>query len=269
MDYTEMSPELLHGSALAFLLEGDDEEAADALARCTVERVFEETYFGSSVGWTLTINIRCPRAVYDQVRDDNELLNSEASHGYGDFSVLIAKGKLAGRLREAVSAVIPHEADLHHVHYRAHVADIGDKHMLADMIAQTFGGNINNQAPLAREARFWNDLRFRSATEIKIAQALDEAGVMFFPLCRVRVTLGKQRVTREPDFLVSHHGKWGILEVDGGPFHPATRTTQDHERDRLFHSHGVRVVQHFDAEQCYQHPKLVVNQFLDILAKNG
>jgi hypothetical protein len=268
-DYSELSPVQLQGSALAYLLEGDDEEAADALARCVVARVFEEAWFNSSKGWMLTVNIRAPRAVYAQVRDDNVVLNYAASQGSEDFSALVAREKIAGRIREAMEAVITHDATLHHIHYRAHTADVSDKHLLADLIAQTFGGDISNQAPLAREARFWNNLRFRSASEIQIAEALDEAGVMFFPLCRARVTLGKQRVTREPDFLICHQGKWGVLEVDGGPFHPATRTTEDHERDRLFRAHGVRVVEHFDAEQCYQHSALVVIRFLELLRKNG
>ena len=269
MDYTEMSPEQLHGSALAFLLEGDDEDAAAALAKCKIERVFDDSSMGSTYNWHLTVYARAPRSVYDQVNEDIEFLNRSRRGVVDPGSLRATKFEVGGRIWDAFVAVLPHGDELDMVQFRAHVADIGDKHMLADLIAQTFGGDINNQAPLARGARFWNDLRFRSATEIKIAEALDDAGVMFFPLCRARVTIGKQRVTREPDFLVCDHGKWGILEVDGAPFHPATRTTQDHERDRLFHAHGVRVVQHFDAEQSYQHPRLVVNKFLEILAKNG
>jgi very-short-patch-repair endonuclease len=57
----------------------------------------------------------------------------------------------------------------------------------------------------------------------------------------------------------------GILEVDGEPFHPPTRTVQDHERDRLFRDHGIRVVEHFDASQCFEAPDKVVERFLRLL----
>ena len=72
-------------------------------------------------------------------------------------------------------------------------------------------------------------------------------------------------MNREPDFLVCLGGKWGILEVDGEPFHPASRTVEDHERDRLFKQHGIRVVEHFDATKCYEAPQTVVKKFLEIL----
>ncbi len=72
-------------------------------------------------------------------------------------------------------------------------------------------------------------------------------------------------MNREPDFLVCLGGKWGILEVDGEPFHPASRTVEDHERHRLFKQHGIRVVEHFDATKCYEAPQTVVKKFLEIL----
>ena len=65
------------------------------------------------------------------------------------------------------------------------------------------------------------------------------------------------------------NGKWGILEVDGAPFHPPSRTTEDHTRDRFFKHHGIKVVEHYDADQCRNFPKLVVDQFLRLLAANG
>jgi hypothetical protein len=60
------------------------------------------------------------------------------------------------------------------------------------------------------------------------------------------------RQNREADFLVCHKGKWGILEVDSPSSHPPTRTVKDHERDRLFKAHGIRVVEHFDAGECWE-----------------
>ena len=65
--------------------------------------------------------------------------------------------------------------------------------------------------------------------------------------------------------MVCHEGKWGVLEVDGEPFHPASRAAQDHERDRVFKAHGIRVVERFDARECFENAKGVVQKFLGIL----
>ena len=74
--------------------------------------------------------------------------------------------------------------------------------------------------------------------------------------------------TAKADFLVCADGKWGILEVDGEPFHPPSRTVADHDRDRVFRLHGVRVVEHFEASECFNNPDQVVAKFLELLRKS-
>jgi len=111
----------------------------------------------------------------------------------------------------------------------------------------------------------WNNLKFRSQSEVRIAEALDRAGALFFPNCSARLGPVGGRRNREPDFLVCYEGRWGVLQVDGDPFHPPARTAHEHEQDRLFHHHGVAVVQHFDATRCYENPDGVVKEFLGLL----
>jgi hypothetical protein len=113
----------------------------------------------------------------------------------------------------------------------------------------------------------WEGLYFRSKTEIKIAQALDRAGVLFYPNSKARLNTSEDRDGKESDFLVFHLGKWGILEVDGEPWHPPSRTVHDHERDRLFKAHGIRIVEHYDATRCWEQPDKVVHEFLGILSQ--
>lgn len=133
---------------------------------------------------------------------------------------------------------------------------------------RTAGGNdVSNQAADSAETRVWQHLRFRSESEVRIAQALDRAAVLFLPNCKARLGPPRQRENREPDFLICMDGKWGILEVDGEPYHPPTRTVHDHERARLFKAHGIRVVEHFDATACYRDPDAVVRRFLDLLRR--
>lgn len=114
----------------------------------------------------------------------------------------------------------------------------------------------------------WEKLRFRSNEEIEIASALDSRGVLFYPNCKARLKTSTGQENKETDFLVFYQGKWGILEVDGEPWHPPTRTVHDHERDRLFKVHGIRVVEHYDANRCWNEPDRVVQEFLEILSRS-
>jgi hypothetical protein len=128
---------------------------------------------------------------------------------------------------------------------------------------------VSNQVSDGDNVRIWKNLRFRSESEVRIAAALDKiSGVMFLPNCKARVGRASKRLNREPDFLICYKGKWGILEVDGEPSHPPTRTTEDHERDRLFRLSGVQVVEHYDAAECFENPDKVVQQFLYLLSQS-
>jgi very-short-patch-repair endonuclease len=128
-------------------------------------------------------------------------------------------------------------------------------------------GERSSIPPKSAQVTTWNNLRFRSATEIRIAHALDRAGVLFLHNCKARLGRASNRQNREADFLICHKGRWGILEVDGDAFHPPTRTAEDHERDRLFQSHGILLVQHFAASECWENADGVVRKFLDLLRK--
>ena len=108
----------------------------------------------------------------------------------------------------------------------------------------------------------WKGMIFRSQTEVRIAKTLDHRGIFFIPPTRVRLSAGKgDRQSRELDFVICHEGKWGVLEVDG-PFHDAKL---DAERDKLLRAHGIRSIQRFSADRCYQTPHAVIDQFLHVL----
>ena len=192
----KLTTEGLLASAIAFLLEGDDDEAADALAKCRVEQI---NHYRDMDRYrdVFDICMRAPRSVFDATRGDTEILNQNSSTGVTDFSGLVAQQNLAGRIRAAFESVVPYYETLNHVLVRAFVKDV-DRETLDDLINQAFGRNINNQAPLAREVKRWKDLRFRSYSEVKIAEALEEAGVMFLPGCLARVTTGQHRATSGP-----------------------------------------------------------------------
>jgi hypothetical protein len=111
-------------------------------------------------------------------------------------------------------------------------------------------------------------LWYRSQAERRIAAALEAANVLFAPNASVRLGItADHRHTMEPDFLVWQDRKLGVLEVDG-PWHTG-RAADDHERDRRLREHGVRVVERYPAERCYQLPDDVVVDFLRLLDRNG
>ncbi len=110
----------------------------------------------------------------------------------------------------------------------------------------------------------WERLRFRSKTEIKIAEALDRTGVLFVPNSLARLNTSKGRENKEADFLICYNGKWGVLEVDE-PFHTAERRVEEQERERIFKKNGIKVVERFDAERCYSNPDEVVQEFFKMI----
>lgn len=113
----------------------------------------------------------------------------------------------------------------------------------------------------------WDGLSFRSTAELKIAQALHRAGVLFYTNARCKFPQGEDhKAFRESDFLVMSGGRWGVLEVDGHRWH-SDSAADDHHRDRLFKRHGAWCTERFDAEQCLQAPDWVVEEFLSILRR--
>ncbi|MEI3650881.1 MAG: pentapeptide repeat-containing protein [Dolichospermum lemmermannii FEM_B0920] len=127
--------------------------------------------------------------------------------------------------------------------------------------------NINNQGIQFYSnstIHTWENLRFRSKTEIKIAEALDRTGVLFVPNSSARLNTATGRGNKEADFLICYNGKWGVLEVDG-PFHIAERRVEEQERERIFKINGIKVVERFDAKECYETPDKVVQKFFYLM----
>jgi hypothetical protein len=238
-------------SAAKFLIEGEEFEAASVLLACQPDSIsIDETAFGEDEEFSgISILLRGPRSVCDLMAD------KESSYRTA--------------IKRALNAVLPVNEYLSRVWVRAELVTLspGWKEELTNLAR---GRMITNQG-IVREGdttRIWKGLRFRSATEVRIADALDQAEVFFLPNCLGRLSAEDgSRANREADFLVCHRGHWGILEIDGEPFHPAARAAEDHKRDRLFRLHGIRVVERFSATECYEQPEAVVSRFLAVLAK--
>lgn len=110
----------------------------------------------------------------------------------------------------------------------------------------------------------YNEMKFASNSEVRVAQELERRGVLFFPLpLAVRGDTGNRyHDHREVDFLICHHGKWGILEV---AYHQG-RYEKDTEKAQWFKDAGITCVEHFTAEKAYNNPADVVATFIRNLA---
>lgn len=105
----------------------------------------------------------------------------------------------------------------------------------------------------------WHGLTLRSQSEIKIAKALDQRGLLFTAGVKVRLAAGDYHQTREVDFMVYHAGRWTALEVDG-PQHERAAAT-DQQRDKSLHAAGLNVLR-YPADRCSRAPEGVVEEFL-------
>lgn len=106
----------------------------------------------------------------------------------------------------------------------------------------------------------WNGLQLRTDAEVKIAQALDRASVIFSPNPQLRLTTPEGRQNQQPNFAIFHQGKIGILLIDPVPQHPEP----PHEYET---SQSIHIVQHYHPHRCREEPDRVVQEFLAILTE--
>jgi hypothetical protein len=250
----------LLGRAVRFLIDGGDDKAAAILVESRlnirVVGVYDHDEWGD-VFYRVNYVVEAPRAGYDAL---HQLYAAEGARDWDAHAVGEA-------IRGALNAVTPANIEVRHIDARFDQTPAVEG-WRTDVTAFLLGRETHNQASGPGPMRMWENLRFRSESEKRVAQALDAAGAMFLPNCRARVTDDGVRRTVEPDFLVCWKGRVGILEVDGEPFHPPTRTVHDHARDRIFKTHGITVVEHFDASECFEQPAEVVRKFLALLERS-
>ncbi len=246
------SADVFLASAVQFLVEGNETEAAAILLSCSVELVplDQYDYWDNVSSQGVNIIVFGPRAAYN---------------------TLDAPGNPPGNtIREAFRAAMPWDKYINDVIPRAQPGPF-DQSWRRELEKVIKGKGVNNQAvPIeGSEIQLWHGLRFRSKVEVKIAQSLQGRGVLYFPNCLCRIRQEDGFGLKEPDFLVCQEGKWGILEVDGEPWHGGHTRAKEQKKDISFHRYGIKVVLHFSASECWSNPDAVVDEFLQLLRRNG
>jgi hypothetical protein len=256
--------ERLQASVVKYLYDTDEYDAASAVLSCEIEFF---SYYSDTGEEEWVITLRAPAAVHKQYVDGMAYDSKNRSQPI--------EGTLPEKIEKAFgyfnSSYLYSNRESVTIFCLPKLLDINDADWKTALQRLLTGDNKLNQGLSTEKSpyhQYWQGMHFGSASELEIAKALDRKGIMYFPACLARVGDPDYRSNKEPDFLVCHNGKWGIIEVDGKPFHPPERTAKEHERGRQFKHHGLKVVEHFDAEFCRDHADEVVSDFLKILEQS-
>jgi hypothetical protein len=263
----ELDPEAVLQTVVRYLLAKGETEAAHHLATAKVSlNVLEGRPHGSV---RVNMAVEGPVPCFDYLGRLEDANDHELFTSYEDKEAAAKDRKTSWHIYTALQNALPSGVHLNLWQPRLLVSD-AEEGWRQDVLRELDGKGGHNQCATlpAEEVLVWRGLRFRSLSEMKVAEALDRARIMFFPNCRARLGV-ERRGNLEADFLVCHKGTWGMIEVDGEPFHPPTRTVHDHDRDRPFLRHGVKLIQHYDATRCRNEPDAVVAEFLILLEKVG
>jgi hypothetical protein len=238
--------EIYLASAVHFLLQGGDEEAARLLISCESEtwREHDQQY-----GECWFVRLRGSRQFYDTFTD-----YKHPAHEAIDLAFRAVLPRVDSGYEGHCVVIQPH----------ASLVEV-DTDWRVKLLADAETGDTHNQNSYNSKPIVYAGMRFSSPPEVEIAKALDNLGVMYLPNCLTRVGSTGNRQNRFPDFLICYRGKWGLLEVDGQTYHSG-RATEDHERSRLIEKHGgIAYFTRFDAQRCMKDPEGVVQEFLEIL----
>jgi hypothetical protein len=208
-------------SVVQFLLDGGEEKAATLLLSCDFDchKVLHKDDRGNIDHEMWSITLTAPRTSY-------QLLAPLNSHNFNDpeFRIrypLAYQEEIFSVCDDIVNAFFALLGNNVQYAVRASLIKTND-HWREELLALLRGDHITNQGlPFSPQAPMvtWNNLRFRSQTEVRVAEALERAQVLFLPNCMARLGFS-HRQNREADFLVCQRGKWGILEVDSPTSHP-------------------------------------------------
>jgi hypothetical protein len=192
------------------------------------------------------------------------------------LSILINNEEIKKIIRNCFELIsnghIWHDMSNFPIYYRVKLLEVEEnwRKTIKFLIAQSKDLNqgLITEKAFARKGKepiIYNEIKFASQSEIRIAQELEAKGVLFFPLpLAVRHETGNiYQDHREVDFLVCLDGTFGILEIS---FHEG-RYEKDKEKDAWFKKSGILCVEHYPAEKCYNQSRIVVEEFLSILSK--
>ena len=124
---------------------------------------------------------------------------------------------------------------------------------LVEENTNTKPGNQENKSYLKNTIN-WNGLNFYSQAEVKIAEALDRANIIFFSNTKIRLTTATGRENQTVNFVILHREKLGIIQISSEPF-PADLNLDP----------NIKIVRYYDISSCTEQPDKVIAEFLELL----
>lgn len=159
----------------------------------------------------------------------------------------------------------------HHWHIFCNEAYKAQVEFIAGITSTPPSPSSPQTGPSGNYTQEWGGLYLRSEAEIRIAEALEQTGLLYFANARGRVGLKDTLVSDsqltgrvEADFMVFYQGVCLILEVDGKHHNAEGQSVRDYARDRVLLRAGLPTVR-FTAKDCLQRPQQVVAEFVSIL----
>ncbi len=196
--------------------------------------------FGRYFEYTDSITLDIPVSSYKIAKEQN---NNEILE-----KTLL--GVCNGHLQVSIGKIFDSQKDELKVIYRVALLDVEEdwKNVAKRLINESRHPNqgVVTETVFGREGKdvlIYNEMKFASKSEIRIAQELEERGVLFFPLPLAvrKETEVLYKDHREVDFIICENGLWGILEVA----HHLNRYEQDKEKDAWFKKSGILCIEHF------------------------
>src|SRR5690242_5168394 len=167
-------------TAAQYLIDGEEYDAANVLLSCSLD--YNESggelfsIDDTDIIQPVVITLMGPRAVFD-------ILSNE------DHSITKA-------IRKAIEAVWPGGYYyLQGFHTRVVIGNI-DANWRTELLDIARGKTVHNQGTIAQannRAKVWSNLIFSSQSEIRIAKALDQEGVLYLPNCKARLGSSQHR----------------------------------------------------------------------------
>jgi hypothetical protein len=160
--YEWPSGDYLLAGAAKFLIEGGQKDAASVLLGCsTLDVIAEEELFSlddlDSTVQVVSVTLHGPRWVYDLITGDGE-----------------SSKRTRDGITNALRAYAPERYHVRGIWARAELPPLGPN-WRAELEAAARDKTVHNQAATAERVIVWKGLRFRSHTEVRIADALDQA----------------------------------------------------------------------------------------------
>ncbi len=257
MDYTDDLPDeedFLY-TLIQYIPKHDTEkQIAILLTYATIE--FHKTDQFSSKGWhglLLNVNIQLPVKAFEYI----ESITSPFSDEF-----LIEKDELENKLQTWMEKILPWSSgfDIGTVKFSVKVQGSYDG-WRDEVLLQLIGRGITNQAAFKSTYHpmcEYNGMKFRSKSEMRLAEHFEQSDVLFFPLPLANY----QGQTKEPDYLVCKDGRWAILECVSDQYHPSVE--KEANRDVWFQDHHIEI-RKYSAAQCFNEPAKVVSDFINWL----